>query len=63
MKEYAKFEKEIVMLYKRKLITFTEAWGRIYGYLKCLEDKGILDSERVTEEHNISMKKLLDSEK
>lgn len=61
MKNYMEFEKSVVNTYKRGLIDFDEAINKLFGYIKCMVDMEIIESDRATEEMNIATKKLLDS--
>lgn len=60
MIKYLKFEACVLETYRRGLVNFDEAENKLYGYLKRMEDEGLLDFGRVTEEFKISIKKLLD---
>lgn len=63
MKNYMKFENAVVNTYRRGLISFDEAISKLFGYIKCMADMEIIESDRAKEEMNIAVKKLLDSEK
>ncbi len=63
MKNYMKFEKSVINTYRRGLINFDEASNKLFGYIKCMVDMEIIESDRAEEEMNIATKKLLDSEK
>lgn len=63
MKNYMKFEKSVINTYRRGLISFDEASNKLFGYIKCMVDMEIIESDRAEEEMNIATKKLLDSEK
>lgn len=61
MTKYMKFEKAIINTYRRGLIDFDEAFNKLFGYLKCMVDMGLIESDRATEEMSLTTKKLLDS--
>lgn len=59
MKKYVEFEKQTINQYKRGLISFDTCAGTLRGYLECMVDMGVLDSDRLKEEYTISMSKVL----
>ena len=61
MKKYLEFEKAVINIYRRDLIDFDEAINKLFGYIKCMVDMGLMESDRAEEEMNIATKKLLDS--
>lgn len=61
MKGYMRFEKSVVNTYRRGLIDFDEAINKLFGYIQCMVDMEIIESDRATEEMNIATKKMLDS--
>lgn len=61
MTNYMKFEKEVINAYRRDLIDFNEAINKLFGYIKCMADMGLIERDRATEEMNLTTKKLLDS--
>lgn len=63
MKNYMRFEESVVNTYRRGLIDFDEAINKLFGYIKCMVNMEIIESDRATEEMNLATKKLLDSEK
>ena len=60
MKKYLEFEKAIICEYKRGLRTFEESYSALRGYLNSMEEIGILDIDRLSEEYTISFEKLLE---
>ena len=40
---------------------FDEAINKLFGYIKCMVDMELIESDRAEEEMNIATKKLLDS--
>ena len=47
--------------YIEKEIDFDEAINKLFGYIKCMVDMELIESDRAEEEMNIATKKLLDS--
>jgi hypothetical protein len=60
MIKYVEFETIVLATYRRGLASFEEAENKLYGYLKCMTDIGVLEVHRASEEFQISVKKLLD---
>ena len=60
MKKYVEFEKNIINQVKRGLITQSEAFDIISGYLSAMVDFEILPSDRASDEYIITCKKILE---
>ena len=61
VKKYLEFEKAVINTYRRDLIDFDEAINKLFGYIKCMVDMELIESDSAEEEMNIATKKLLDS--
>lgn len=59
MVKYAEFETIVLATYRRGLASFEKAENKLYGYLKCMTDIGVLEVHRASDEFQISVKKLL----
>lgn len=57
MVKYLEFEQSVIATYRRGLVSFDEAENKLYGYLKCMTDIGMLEVHRASEEFQISVKK------
>lgn len=53
MTKLMKFEKEMLNFYRRSLISFDECYSRVFGYLICMADNGLISRDRIGEEINL----------